>query len=531
VSESFRLVSVDEMRALEGAAVQAGTAERELQERAGIAIADVVTDEITRPGRIEALVGRGNNGRDAMVAARNLARRGWATHLWLAPGHTVEPHELSSLSTLGVTWSPVSREGETPGLEISLSAADVVLDGLLGVGARGPMRAPLSGVAETVNRVTERGGSPLVVAVDVPSGIDADTGEASGATVRADITVTLGAVKTGLFHTPASDLMGRLEVRGIGIQPEALKDLPYRILTDDARPALPARSTGSHKYNFGRLLIVGGSARYVGAPYLAAAAGARSGAGLIMLAAPESVQRVASIQLPEATYTEQWVEPERDPDTALNIVVPLLSVVNAIVIGPGLGRSDGANAFLRGLLVARGTLESPPPMVLDGDALSLLGDWPEWPDVAGANLVLTPHHGEMGRLLNRASKEIAIRPWEIARSSAVGWQQVVTLKGPFTAIAQPGGETWVYPRANAALATAGTGDVLAGTIGGLLAQGMAPAEAARLGVWAHAAAAREIIRRHSWRTLLASDLLLEIPRVLAGPSLDRKRSSRNRDQA
>ncbi|MFN0072298.1 MAG: NAD(P)H-hydrate dehydratase, partial [Chloroflexota bacterium] len=395
-----------------------------------------------------------------------------------------------------------------------LRNADVVLDGLLGVGARGAMRSPLGELAGTINSLRGEQRRPIVVAVDVPSGIDSDTGEVSGPVVQADVTVTLGAVKTGLLSFPAADLVGRLEIRGIGIQPSALAALPYQVLSDTSRPALKERSYSSHKYSHGRVMIVGGSARYVGAPFLAAAAAARSGAGLVMLATPDSVQRVAAIQLPEATYTEQPVEPERDPDAALAAIRPALDGVNAIVIGPGLGRSQGAATFLRRFFELRATLISPPPTVVDGDALSLLGEWPGWHGHVGNGLILTPHHGEMGRLLGEGSATVGVRPWELARAQAHAWQQVLLLKGPFSAIAAPSGETWVYPWANPALATAGTGDVLAGLTGGLLAQGMAPVEAARLAVWAHARAAARIIAKRRWRTLLASDLLLEIPRVL-----------------
>jgi NAD(P)H-hydrate epimerase len=152
--------------------------------------------------------------------------------------------------------------------------------------------------------------------------------------------------------------------------------------------------------------------------------------------------------------------------------------------------------------------------VVDGDALSLLGEWDNWQSQVGAGLVLTPHHGEMGRLLGRSSSEIATAPWQLARDCARDWQQTLILKGPFSVIASPDSETWVYPQANPALATAGTGDVLAGLTGGLLAQGMLPAQASLLAVWAHATAARRVLRRRRWRTLLASDLLPQIPRVL-----------------
>jgi NAD(P)H-hydrate epimerase len=514
MSESFRLVSVDEMRRLEAAAIAVGVSEHELQQRAGLAIAEVAASLRRRAGAVEALVGRGNNGRDAVVAAADLARRGWRAHLWLVPGHSVTPEELDALSAGGITFRDIEPEGETPGLRAALEAADVVLDGLLGVGARGAMRQPLTGMTETLNAVTSSPSRPTVVSVDVPSGIDADTGEVAGAAVRADVTVTLGAVKTGLLSFPGANLAGRLAIRGIGLQESAQASIPYRILSDDDHPIPPVRLPGTHKYDHGRVMVVGGSARYVGAPYLAAAAAARSGAGLVVLAGSDAVQRVASMQLPEATYTEQPVEPERDPDAALAAIVPAFEAMSAVVIGPGLGRSDGAARFLHGFFEHRAGMASPPPTVVDGDGLSLLAEWDDWESRVGSGLILTPHHGEMGRLVGQSSSVIGAAPWLLAQERARAWQQTLILKGPFSVIASAAADTWVYPWANPALATAGTGDVLAGLTGGLLAQGMPPADAAALAVWTHAGVAARIVRRRRWRTLLASDLLTEIPRQL-----------------
>jgi NAD(P)H-hydrate epimerase len=311
-------------------------------------------------------------------------------------------------------------------------------------------------------------------------------------------------------------------IRDIGLQESAQASIPYRILSDDDHPLPPVRLPGTHKYDHGRVMVVGGSARSVGAPYLAAAAAARSGAGLVVLAGPDSVQRVASIQLPEATYTDRPVEPERDPEEALAALMPALETMDAVVIGPGLGRSDGSARFLRMFFEHRAAMASPPATVVDGDALSLLAEWDGWESRVGGGLVLTPHHGEMGRLLSRPSNAIGDSPWFLARERAREWQQTIILKGPFSVIAAPVGDTWIYPWANPALATAGTGDVLAGLTGGLLGQGMPAADAAALAVWTHASAAARIVRRRRWRTLLASDLLTQIPRQLNPAGLSRK---------
>lgn len=529
MAEPFALVSVAEMLTLEAAAVSAGTPERVLQERAGLAVADLIEAELGKarwhvggelPGRrprVLVLAGTGNNGRDGVVAGRRLAARGCRVQVWHGPRSPLSRQETQDLVAEGVQFHQFEGEASTPGLVVALGGADVVIDGLLGVGSRGPMRPELAAVARAVHET--RTNARLVVAVDVPSGIDADTGDVPGAVVSADVTVTFGAVKTGLLRFPAAHHVGRLEAARIGLPAGSADALPQVILDErSVRSTVPARPLDSHKYRLGRVLVVAGSDQYVGAACMCSEAAARAGAGLVGVTATESVKQVLATRLPEATYPVTLTERETHPDGAADLVAELLPEQAVLLIGPGLGRAESTDRFLRRLLAANGAQQRPTPAVVDADALSLLAGWADWWEWIGAGNVLTPHAGEMARLLDSdptLERLDGEAPWETARRAAARWKQIVVLKGPCTAVAEPGGRAWVYPHANAALATAGTGDVLAGLISGLASQGVEPLDAARLGVVVHALAARAAVTRGGRRSLVASDLLPEISGVLA----------------
>lgn len=516
------IVSVAQMRALEAAAVAAGTPEQVLQERAGLAVADVIEQHVQQRSRagwkpsILALVGSGNNGRDAAVAARRLAWRGCRVEIRYGSRCPLSEAELRDLTAEGVAAAPF---GDRDSLAAAIDSADYLIDGLLGVGARGPMRPDLNWVPPLITRTQTVRRRPWVVAVDVPSGIDADTGSVPGESIRADVTVTFGAVKAGLLRFPAANYVGRLVAAPIGIPAEAISHSQVNLLTPDAGPSLVLRRPlDSHKYSVGRVLVVAGSDQYVGAACLCSEAAARVGAGLVGVVSTEAVKRVLATRFPEATYPLTLTNLEEQPEASAERIAEILPEQRVLLIGPGIGRSAGTARFLRRLLSLNGNRQVPVPAVIDADALSLLALWDHWREKIGTGNVLTPHAGEMARLLG-GEMDKSTAPWEIAREAAQRWQQTVVLKGPFTTIAEPSGCAWVWPHANPALATAGTGDVLAGVIAGLLAQEepryVEPQDPALLGVVVHALAARRVLEKNHWRTLLASDLLLEIPAVLA----------------
>jgi ADP-dependent NAD(P)H-hydrate dehydratase / NAD(P)H-hydrate epimerase len=474
------LVSVAEMRELEQAAFDSGVSEAALQERAGTAVGEEVARRVAPGQRVVVLVGRGNNGRDGMIAGRFLAQRAVPVELVLAPKHAVTDDELGQLRRLGVRLVDDASS--------ALSTAHVAVDALLGIGATGALREPLASMARAFNASKAR-----KVALDIPSGIDADTGEVPGEAVAADYTVTLGAVKHGLLRFPAAERVGKLIVRDIGLRGEQ----PSTCLEpEDLTALVPQRPSSAHKYRFGRVLVLAGSDHFLGAPVLCSGGALRAGAGLVTVGSTDRVRSVVAAQLPEATYVQHGAN-----------IDDYLESHNALVIGPGLGRGDAVTRYVNEVLTKRADGAT----VIDADALYALSTLPDWPALVGPRTILTPHAGELQRLLGSEPEEPL---WQAAARLAQQWRCVLVAKGPFTCVAAPDGRVSVWPHANSALATGGTGDVLAGLCGGFLAQGCAPVDAARLAVGVHALAAQRIVERRGWRTLLASDLLPEIPAVL-----------------
>jgi NAD(P)H-hydrate epimerase len=490
------------MRTLEAAAFASGLSETLLQERAGRVVADEVGGSLLQGQRAAIMVGHGNNGRDGAIAAEVLATRGVGVDLILAPRHTVTDDELLRLRTLGASLIPIG--GDQRRAQAALEGATLVVDAVAGIGTHGALREPLASMARSINAVKHQ----HVVALDVPSGIDADTGQVEGEAVWAHTTVTLGAVKQGLLQFPAAERVGRLVVRDIGIPAAATQGLAYRCLAPQD-VAAPPRPLDAHKYRFGRVLVVAGSEHFLGAPLLCAGGALRAGAGLVSVATPPAARQALATRFPEATYPPRELRIEADPGAAARQLMAYESSV--LVVGPGLGRSAATTAFVDELLRVR------PPgvsLVLDADALFALSELPEWHTRLGPNTILTPHGGELRRLAGVQQGDAAA--WVAAGQLAAQWGCVLVAKGPFTSVATPDGRVDVWPHANAALATGGTGDVLAGLCGGLLAQGCAPDAAARLAVVAHAQAAQQVVQGRAWRTLLASDLLDALPAILGG---------------
>jgi NAD(P)H-hydrate epimerase len=503
----MRLVSTSEMRGLEAAAIHAGVAEPQLQERAGAAVAAEVQRHLQPGEAVVVLAGPGNNGRDGAVAARHLALSGVQVSLFLGARHALQPDEIDRLRELAVRVSSADR---TIDLREALNQARVAVDGLVGIGTHGALRAPLALYAEVLNQArADRSRGLTVVAVDIPSGIDADTGTVEGTAVRADHTVTFGAVKYGALLFPAAEYVGVLSVADIGIPDEPFEG-PELLEAGSAVELIPSRQLGAHKYRFGRMLVIGGSRQYSGAVVLAARAAARSGAGLVAVAVPPELRPIMAGALPEATYLSGDLS-EEDAQRSLEAVSEALSSASAVLIGPGLGRSPAAVGLLEGLLQRRASSEAKRPLVIDADALYALGQIEGWEKLLDEQVVLTPHSGELDRLAPRDSDST---PWAHAEELANRWGCTLVAKGPFTTIAAKGYRPAVWPHANPALATAGTGDVLAGLITGLCSQGLSGPEAACLAVVVHSQAASAIQAQRGWRTMLASDLIEEIPAEL-----------------
>ncbi len=400
-----------------------------------------------------------------------------------------------------------------------VAGADVIVDALLGTGATPPLRGTIATILETVNEVLSlpephplapvrrapepQAHHPLVVAVDGPSGLDFDTGEVDSMTLSADLTVTFAAPKWGHVRLPGAARIGELVVADIGIPNQVEIPAGPELATPDLiRSWLPKRPMGSHKGTFGKAMIIAGSANYTGAAILSSTAAVRAGTGLVTLALPNPLHAAVVSAIPEVTYVLLPHAMGVVDEYAVPVVLENVEGYDALLVGPGMGNTDESRDFLRSLLRPRSgkrstgflhpesdaepeALRSLPPLVVDADGLNILSETDSWPKLLPEGTVLTPHPGEMSRLTGLSIGEIQANRLEIAQTWANTWQQVVVLKGAFTIVAGPGRQPVVLPFANPGLSSAGTGDVLAGTIVGLRAQGVAPFEAAVAGAFLH----------------------------------------------
>ncbi len=513
----MRVVTAAEMRSLEEAAFARGVEAPALMQQAGAGVARVIR-EIVGIGhtgaRVVVLVGPGNNGGDGVVAARTLASDGFHVSVWSL---TARP-DLESANRQGL-----SALASDDALRAALGEADIVLDAILGTGARPGMPANIAAVAGMVNTLTPR--AARVVALDIPTGVDATTGEASDEAIIAQMTVTLGSPKRGCLVPPGSRYAGRIVVVDLGLgEPD---DAGPRMTTDDdVRRRIPRRLADAHKSDCGTLLVVGGAVTYIGAPGFVAEAAMRAGAGLATMAVPRAIAGTVAAVVREATLVPLPDDVER-AGKLLREWVPRFA---AAVIGPGMGREEETEHFLARLLgigEARarpqlgfgGTAQSASrdpilpeslPLLIDADGLNWLSRIERWWEQITNPTIVTPHPGEMARLTKRTLDEIKRDPWKIAVEFADQWNKVVVLKGGPTVIAAPGGVLWVAPGGNPALATAGTGDVLAGTIGGFLAQGLSPLDAAICGLHVGSRAAERAADAVGVYGMVAPDLLPQI---------------------
>jgi ADP-dependent NAD(P)H-hydrate dehydratase / NAD(P)H-hydrate epimerase len=506
----MRLVGADEMRAIDRAAIEVlGVPGRELMERAGAAVARFAHAFLGSGGRALVLAGAGNNGGDGYVVARRLRADGVDVRVAsLVPRLRLAGDALQAREEAEVAGVPIDDAPELAALQAG--PHDLVVDAIFGTGLS---RAPEGLFAEAIRTIgLLRDAGAKVVAVDVPSGLSADTGRPLGPCVRADATVTFGFQKRGLVLHPGAELAGQVVLADIGIPPEAAARVPVgcELLTEEAaRLLVPPRLPEAHKGEAGRVLVVAGSPGKTGAAHLALLGALRGGAGLVTLAAREEVLPQALAGRPEAMSVPLL---SRGPlgDADLEPLLAAADGADAVVIGPGIPRGPETARLLRAFL-GRARL----PAVLDADALNALA---ERGGVAGlgAPAVLTPHPGEMARLTGLGIAEVQTDRIGLAARSARAWGCVVVLKGARTVVADPGGPPAVVPTGNPGMATGGTGDVLAGLAGALLAGGLAPRDAARAAAFVHGAAGDLARDRRGERGMLAGDLADEIGSVWAG---------------
>jgi ADP-dependent NAD(P)H-hydrate dehydratase / NAD(P)H-hydrate epimerase len=492
------LLEADAMRATDAWAIdQEGVPSLDLMERAGEGLAGVVARRAPA-GRIAIVCGKGNNGGDGLVAARLLRQAGRDVEVlavW-------PPEELRGDAAEQLKRLP--GEPPVPYDAARLDAAHALVDALLGTGTTGAPRDPAGGVIEAMNAT----GAPIVAA-DVPSGVDASTGEVAGPAVRAVATATFHLAKPGLWIHPGKAHAGDVEVIGIGIPAGGPAETQIGLISRGVLADMPHRTADSTKFSSGNVFVIGGSSGLTGAPTMAAMAAMRAGAGYVTVGAPASLESTFSVRLLEAMMAGL---PEKDGALTADAVEPAMKAVeraDAVVLGPGLGRAPGAQEFARAMFVQVET-----PLVVDADGLNALaGVFDRLPDRPGPT-VLTPHAGELGRLLGIESAEVGRSRLAHARDAAARSRAIVVLKGDDSLVVAPDGGVAVSRGGAPALATAGTGDVLSGVLGAMLAKGLEPTYAACAAVYVHLHAGRLAAEPHGPDAVIASDVVAALPAAL-----------------
>ncbi len=516
----MKYVSVAEMVAIEKEADRRGHTYPQMMEYAGRGLAETIEEIYGKMKKRLALglVGSGNNGGDTLVALCYLQEWGWQTTAYLVRKRAQGDPLLQRAIDSGCEILEFTEDENFLTLRSAIQTHSVMIDGILGTGIRLPLRGAVKEVISYLKKtIRDYERKIKVVAVDCPSGVDCDSGEAANETITADVTVAMAAIKQGLLKFPAYEFVGDLRYVDIGLPSGLVSSEAIRrevINYEWVQRHLPERPLDAHKSTFGVVMVIAGSIHYSGAVVLAGEAAFRSGAGWVSLAVPEPLHATLAGTFIEATWLplphhHGWIS-----EDAKEIVFDNLDRVTTMVLGPGLGMNDTTKKFIS-LLLEEGEGKLP-DMVIDADGLKLIAEIPGWHKKLPATVVLTPHPGEMAVLTGDSINEIVENRLARAESYAQKWGHVVVLKGAFTVIASPTGQTAIIPVATPALARAGTGDVLAGLIGGLRAQGLEAYEAAVTGAWIHARAglrAAEILG--SSASVLAGDVLAAIKDVIA----------------
>ncbi|MBI5030741.1 MAG: NAD(P)H-hydrate dehydratase [Chloroflexi bacterium] len=538
----MKLLTADQMREMEKRADASGNTYTMMMERAGKAVADAIVKRWGANQRVLVLVGPGNNGGDGLVCARYLHDAGANVSLYFwkrVARNDDDNYRLCMERKLPVTRTENDPEFKT--LKQLVNDCDLIVDALLGTGVTRPIEGPLKDLLTTIknqlaNQLTHQPTQlvpsfplfpsvPSIIAIDLPSGLNPDTGALDPAALNADLTITFAFPKTGQLAFPGANAVGELVVVDIGIKEEwADASLPDAATAREVATMLPVRARDSHKGTFGKAMLCVGSANYVGAAYLAGTAATHAGAGLVTLALARTIYPMVASTSHETTFVVLPDDLGALVPDAVRVLGNHLTDYDALLIGCGFGRDPKTVEFVQQLLgldtkrkpqVGFATqfteikeLKELPPMVIDADALYALsqsGEW--WKTLKPNSIILTPHPGEMATLTGLPRAEIQADRANVVKRFAAQWQQVVVLKGAFTVVASSDGRTTLLPFATPALATAGTGDVLAGTIVAMLAQKLAPFEAAVAGGYLHGVAGEIAEKEIGKAGVVAGDLL------------------------
>lgn len=509
----MKLVTAAQMREIDRIAIsERGIAAAELLEQAGRAIARGVADFV-EPGVVVVFCGKGNNGGDGFVAARYLARNGFSVVVIPALGTSgFSPETQTAYDQLSVAGVKILPLPEQSALAKLLEDADAIVDAILGTGSRSQLEQPLDWVVQTMNA-----SNLPIIAADLPTGLDATTGEVQTVAVRAALTVTIGLPKLGMTTVSGINHCGQVRVDGICFPQDLLQNPELNnetVKLAEAARLLPERPLDANKGTFGLVTICAGSRWMPGAAALAVRGALRSGAGLVRVYAPNSILDLIAPQLPEALlfgHDEDFAEtltPLNDDQ-----LDDLMTKTSALVVGPGMGQSLEARDFLSQVLSFVHV-----PTVLDADALNLIAKDESLRKRLHSNCLLTPHPGELARLLGCSTEHVQQNRWEAAERAVKMFGCTVILKGFGSLVASKaensrGVEVVHIPSGNTALSRGGSGDVLAGLLGGLLAQGMGTREAGILGTFVWGLAADLLVRDASSRGLIISDMIEALPKA------------------
>jgi len=511
----MKVVTAEEMRNIDMQTINAvGIPGVVLMENAGTGVVDAIEEwfSVESPGRrlpVSIFVGKGNNGGDGLVIARHLTNRGYDIRTYLmAEADKFTGEALVNLQiarNMGLPMEFILSEEQLEEHKAEIAASGLLVDAIFGTGLKGAVRGFAAGVIDFMNST----GIPIL-AVDLPSGLEASTGKTEGACIRAALTVTMALPKRGLLLYPGANFVGDLQVVDIGVPPEVVEsqDVSVNLVqASHAAELLPARPRDGHKGHFGKVLILAGSVGFTGAAAMTSEAALRVGAGLVTLGIPESLNAVMEVKL-----TEVMTRPLPETDfqslasDAWDTIMALLDGIDVVALGPGLSTVPETVALVQSLCG-----EIHVPKVIDADGLNALAADKDSLRGLGADTILTPHPGEMARLMGCSISDVQSDRIGAAQSFAGEYGIILVLKGAPTVIADPDGTVYLNSTGNPGLASGGTGDVLTGAIAGFLAQGLSAIDAAVLGVYIHGLAGDLAAAAQGEAGMLAGDVLNNLP--------------------
>ncbi len=510
----MKVVTAQEMRQIDQQTIERiGIPGAVLMEHAGSAVVRAIRQHFPECQHIAVVVGKGNNGGDGLVVARQLALAGQPIQIFLvSPPESFAGDALTNLQiaqNLDLPITPILSEGELKGLKSQLASSDLIVDSIFGTGLRGGVHGFIGEVIGCINET----GHP-VVAIDLPSGLAADTGIAEGACVQATCTVTMGLPKRGNLIHPGGTLTGKLEVADIGFPPSVIDVQNIQInwtQPSDAARILPPRPMHSHKGTYGRVFVVAASTGMTGAAALTSEGALRVGAGLVTLGTPKSLNSILEVKLTEVMTLPlpETAEGTLALEAKPHIIEAVERTQSALAIGPGLSQHPETVALVHSLI-----RESDAPTVIDADGINALSKSKEILSSLSPQTVLTPHPGEMARLIGGTVEGLERDRIGIAQRFAQAHHVTLVLKGAPTVIARGNGEVWINSTGNAGMATGGMGDVLTGLIVGLMAQKVSPFDAAVLGVYLHGLAGDIVAESIGMHGLMAGDVLNNLPKAI-----------------